>query len=77
MKWCARRDLNPQPSDPKSDALRSTQSSLTLLSLIYCLVKRIVRPMLYSTLPPISASQFYTDSTRDSVWCSSSYVETM
>ena len=19
--WCARRDLNPQPSDPKSDAL--------------------------------------------------------
>ena len=21
MKWCARRDLNPQPSDPKSDAL--------------------------------------------------------
>ena len=21
MEWCARRDLNPQPSDPKSDAL--------------------------------------------------------
>ena len=21
IHWCARRDLNPQPSDPKSDAL--------------------------------------------------------
>ena len=21
--WCARKDLNPQPSDPKSDALSS------------------------------------------------------
>ena len=23
IMWCARKDLNPQPSDPKSDALSS------------------------------------------------------
>jgi len=35
MEWCARRDLNLQPSDPKSEALRSTQSYIFLYSLIY------------------------------------------
>ena len=64
MKWCARRDLNPQPSDPKSDALYSTQSYLFLYSLIYCGLQRIVHPMLYHLLPLFSASFFYTDSTR-------------
>jgi len=47
MEWCARRDLNPQPSDPKAYALHSTQSYLIQYNLIYCGVRRTVRPMLY------------------------------
>jgi hypothetical protein len=67
MEWCARRDLNPQPSDPKSDALRSTQSSLIPYSLISCGVRRTFRPMLYPLLPLFSASLFYMGSTRRAV----------